>query len=321
MELYEIGQQLRETREKKGLSLHDVHDKLKLSVHVLEAMEKGDESNLPHPVYTRGFLQEYAKLLELDWEELTAALDQLYQPEQEMEEPVEIPSTLKMASKPSLLSLLLKGIGGILLLALVVGLVWFLITPFFAENPTDSVSEPEAKVAENATSGRSADPEGKELQAAFEGRNASEVPEATGEKDSKVSAEQTPVEEPAANSTGQGDDLKESGVSGEDEVVDSNGSQADSTPSATLATSFSEDETARLMQVTASEDCWVMAEQDGETREYYLRPGDTVKLSFDETLRLRLGNSGGVSLILDGREYPFDGEKNEVRTITVGTEE
>ena len=321
MELHEIGQLLRETREKKGLSLHDVHDKLKLSVHVLEAMEKGEESNLPHPVYTRGFLQEYAKFLELDWEELTAALDRLYQPEQEMEEPVEIPSTLKMASKPSIFSLFLKGVGAILLLALVIGLVWFLITPFFAENPKDSVPEPEAKVAENATSGHSADTEDKELQAAFQGQNASEVPETTEEKDSKVSAEQTPVEEPAANSTGQGDDLKEVGVSKETEALDSNGSQAESTPSATLATSFSEDDASRLMQVTASEDCWVMAEQDGETREYYLRPGDTVKLSFDETLRLRLGNSGGVSLILDGREYPFDGEENEVRTITVGTEE
>jgi cytoskeleton protein RodZ len=321
MELHEIGQQLRETREKKGLSLHDVHDKLKLSVHVLEAMEKGEESNLPHPVYTRGFLQEYAKFLELDWEELTAALDHLYQPEQEMEEPVEIPSTLKMASKPSIFSLFLKGVGAILLLALVIGLVWFLITPFFAENPKDSVPEPEAKVAENATSGHSADTEDKELQAAFQGQNASEVPETTEEKDSKVSAEQTLDEGPAANSTGQGDDLKEVGVSKETEALDSNGSQAESTPSATLATSFSEDDASRLMQVTASGDCWVMAEQDGETREYYLRPGDKVKLSFDETLRLRLGNSGGVSLILDGREYPFDGEENEVRTITVGTEE
>jgi len=320
MELYEVGQQLKEAREKKGLSLHDVHDKLKLSVHVLEAMEKGEESNLPHPVYTRGFLQEYAKFLELDWEEFTSAFDRLYKPEQEEEEPVEIPSTLKMASRPSLLSLFLKATAGVALLALVIGLVWFLITPFFAGDARDSVSEPEVRVPENATSG-SPEPEKQNARAAFEAQNSSDATE-TGVKDNKSSSAPKAPEESGTNSSElEKEEMPTADAPEEADAESKNASQGNNTPSASLSTSFSEDDASRVMQVTASDDCWLMAEQDGETREYYLRPGDKVKLSFDETLRLRLGNSGGVSLVLDGREYPFDGEKNQVRTITVGTEE
>ena len=73
MTLEEIGRLLRETRERKGLTLHDVQVATKIRLKYLEAIERGDDSQLPPEVYTRGFIRAYANLLELDGVELARA--------------------------------------------------------------------------------------------------------------------------------------------------------------------------------------------------------------------------------------------------------
>ena len=77
----EIGQQLQQARQVRGLSLHDVADRLKLSLRQLEAIETGDYSRLPGATFVRGFVRNYARFLELDSTPLMAQLDQLYPPQ------------------------------------------------------------------------------------------------------------------------------------------------------------------------------------------------------------------------------------------------
>ncbi len=62
----EIGNLLRETREQKKLGIHDVAVAIKINVRTLQAIEDGDEENLPAKPFLRGFVQTYAKYLELD---------------------------------------------------------------------------------------------------------------------------------------------------------------------------------------------------------------------------------------------------------------
>ena len=56
----EFGTQLREARESKGLSLQQVAASTKISVSVLEALERGDFPRLPGGIFSRAFVRSYA---------------------------------------------------------------------------------------------------------------------------------------------------------------------------------------------------------------------------------------------------------------------
>ena len=62
-------------RVKRGLSLQEVADRLKLSRKQLEAIENDEYDKLPGPAFARGFVRNYAKLLGLDVALLNASLD------------------------------------------------------------------------------------------------------------------------------------------------------------------------------------------------------------------------------------------------------
>ncbi len=67
------GAQLLAARRSQGLSLGDIARQLKLSVRQIEALERDDYAGFAGPVFVRGFLRNYAKLLHLDPEPLLAA--------------------------------------------------------------------------------------------------------------------------------------------------------------------------------------------------------------------------------------------------------
>ena len=67
------GARLARAREMQGLSVADVARQLKLSVAQVEALEAGQFDRLPGPVFVRGFIRNYARLVKLDPEELLQA--------------------------------------------------------------------------------------------------------------------------------------------------------------------------------------------------------------------------------------------------------
>ncbi len=60
-----IGQLLREGREKRGLTFGEVSNALFIRKRVVEAIEEGDWDNLPHPVYVKGYVTQYAAFLNI----------------------------------------------------------------------------------------------------------------------------------------------------------------------------------------------------------------------------------------------------------------
>jgi cytoskeleton protein RodZ len=68
------GGLLGEARQTQGLSVADVARQLKLSVSQVEALESGDFEKLPGPVFARGFIRNYARLLKLDPDELVLSV-------------------------------------------------------------------------------------------------------------------------------------------------------------------------------------------------------------------------------------------------------
>jgi transcriptional regulator with XRE-family HTH domain len=62
----DLGQTLREARERLGLTLEEVERGTRIRAHHLEAMERGDWNSLPSPVQARGFLRNYADFIGLN---------------------------------------------------------------------------------------------------------------------------------------------------------------------------------------------------------------------------------------------------------------
>jgi cytoskeleton protein RodZ len=67
------GQMLTEAREARGLSVPEVAAQLRLSVRQVEALEADDYDKLPGITFLRGFVRNYAKLLQVDPAPLLAA--------------------------------------------------------------------------------------------------------------------------------------------------------------------------------------------------------------------------------------------------------
>lgn len=69
-ELASFGEELRREREIRGISLKEISDATKISKRFLEAIERNDHRTLPAPVFTRGFVREYARYVGLNTEEM-----------------------------------------------------------------------------------------------------------------------------------------------------------------------------------------------------------------------------------------------------------
>jgi cytoskeleton protein RodZ len=70
------GAQLAAAREARGLSVADIAQQLKLSPSQVEALETDDYRRLPSPVFVRGFIRNYARLVKLDAATLLAHMEQ-----------------------------------------------------------------------------------------------------------------------------------------------------------------------------------------------------------------------------------------------------
>lgn len=69
-----VGETLRAAREAKGLSIEDAANRLRLMQRQIEAMESEDFPALGRPVFARGFVRNYARLLGLDHDALLAKM-------------------------------------------------------------------------------------------------------------------------------------------------------------------------------------------------------------------------------------------------------
>lgn len=66
----DVGNLLREARERKKLSLEQLAHETKITLRHLQALEHGDERHLPEPVYVKSFLRKLAQRLDLPAQDL-----------------------------------------------------------------------------------------------------------------------------------------------------------------------------------------------------------------------------------------------------------
>src|SRR2546426_5644569 len=92
-----IGETLRRERLRRGLDLDRIATQTKIGLHLLEAIEADQFDRLPGGVFAKSFVRQYARLLELDEDEIRVAL------KQQFEEPVvEAPEPTVQRPQPHL---------------------------------------------------------------------------------------------------------------------------------------------------------------------------------------------------------------------------
>ncbi|SKA80808.1 protein RodZ, contains Xre-like HTH and DUF4115 domains [Paucidesulfovibrio gracilis DSM 16080] len=285
MDLIQLGARMRQEREARKLSLADVTEATKISRRILVAFEDGDTDHFPHPVYAKGFLRNYARLLGMDPQECVRVLEREFHPDEDVETGTNVGISVKDLSDPCS-----KGGGSapkwgavavvLVLLALLGGLVWFMMQEGEAARSAKAVAEPE-------------------VEQVLESEKPSAKPERASETGASASDSNPSDALPVA--------VQEPSIAASAGVSSSEAEQAASSREA------KED---HLLEITAEEDvCWVGVfhpdgEEIGDTPwgdEFTVQPGQTVKYAFNGQRKFRFGRLERVQLVLDGKEHPVTG--------------
>jgi len=81
----------------------------------------------------------------------------------------------------------------------------------------------------------------------------------------------------------------------------------------TLVPATQSESGTRELQVTAKEETWLSIGLDDQpAKEFLLQPGETHTWTANAVFRLKVGNAGGITLVLDGRDLPALGESGQV---------
>lgn len=146
-----IGAALRAAREEKGWTTQDVGNRLRLMVRQIEAIEAEDFSRLGQPVFARGFVRNYAKLLGLDPDELLDRMTRVKLPTVRETESVPFTPGQEFWKSPWVLG----GIAAVVLaVAIPLGLYWWLTSdkvvpaPVAVEQSVPPPAPPPAPVLE-----------------------------------------------------------------------------------------------------------------------------------------------------------------------------
>jgi cytoskeleton protein RodZ len=299
-----VGEALRRERLRRNLDLEAVSRELKISPRMLEAIEAEQFEKLPGGVFAKSFVRQYARLLGLDEEDLAGEVQRALGPAPELPlarlagngkaaSPIPLPRVQEWEavsekrrfswSSPlpalALFVVVIMGCSGIY--------AWWQRTrhPVLAQSSsaqsTAKIVPPPPAVAQPVSAPPAAPPAAPEQSAptpAAPPANAAQQPApATPTAPAEGAAEQAPPPQSALPSN----------------------------PNAAVR-----------VQVTADEPVWLAARTDGK----YLFSG-TLDANQSRTLEanndvvLRLGNAGGVTILLNGKPIGSVGPKGQVRTV------
>ena len=90
-----VGVNLRNLREQKNLTIAEVANRLYLQPHVIEALEQDDHESLPSGTYVYGYLQNYAKLLDVSVDRVVAMFKEDFEFSEQTEPVPEVQPELK----------------------------------------------------------------------------------------------------------------------------------------------------------------------------------------------------------------------------------
>jgi cytoskeleton protein RodZ len=304
MDMKEMGRNLRLGREGLGLSVEDVVQRTKISKVNVLALEAGDAEALPHPVYAKGFVRNYAKLLGLDPDAYAEALSREFQ----VGDNVAPPQPEGAVAEPSPLDDGEGGrwkilVAGLVVLACIVGAVAYMYSgPKAGPVAEEAVSAPAPAAPPVAEEAPAAAPDEPVAVEAPEAQPEQAAPEA------QPAPEAEPAEPAAEAAPAQAEPEAQAAMAAPEAETEGHAALAD-------------DGRHRVL-IRAEEPCWILATVDGGGDgggllvDIMLQPGQSKLLHYAKSLVVKLGNAGGVRVTLDGEPFTFDAQSGQVRTLT-----
>lgn len=285
--LAEIGQELRQARETRGRTLDELASQTHLKASHLRAIEEGDESSLPEPVYIKSFIRKFAQAVGLPGEELanqyweTKPLPPV--PEQKRE------FTLPWWIFPWVIAALLVGV-----------VVYFIVAaprevPEAGPLVVPSAPVTPAPASPSATASATGSATGSVATSSMPAATGTVTPAAPA-----LSPTATPVAKPTPAPTRPASPQPSPAALAP-------------TPSPTpAAVSVAPGEAIRV-KLVVEDASWVQVTKDGASvYRGTLRPGETMSWSAERELAVTLGNAGGVEVLLSDRPLGKLGAKGEV---------
>jgi cytoskeleton protein RodZ len=297
-----FGATLAAARESRGLTVAQVAERLKLTPRQIEALEAEDWTGLPDPVFVRGFVRNYAKLLGMAPEELMPAVNGA----EAVTQTITAPSAgVRLGSSPVARWLLLPLLLVILFVTVVVGLYSWLRQGEHALLPAEAI-EPSADATVPALSAAG----GQEAAVA----PLSPTPVTTQTPPPATAPAPQPAPEPAA-----GRQQTPAPPATRPQADDAASAPA-ATPRAASAQVADQPAPAQTpsqglvsMRFAPAEDSWIQV-VDGKGMRFskLVRGGTSEVVSGTPPFRLVVGNAATVSLVYNGHVIdlkPYIGEK------------
>lgn len=284
-----LGDYLKQTRKKKGLSLENVASQTRIQERHLQALEAEDFANLPAKVFAKGFVRSYAKVLGLDEEEtlqhFLRASGTFYEQQQPDQSQPHVQVKLDAAPRQGINWSLV--IGAVVLIA--IGAIWFGL-PNQQESPI-ALPEPEAPIPTEPT----------------------EQPIPSTPPPLVDISQETPVDSPSIQPTPANPVLPPPTPG---PVVPISGEPIPSTPLPPTVEETMVQE-SHVLEIEATQLTWVVVQSDEQTpNEALLQPGQRITWKAHNQFQLTLGNAAGVIIRLDGQpQGPFGKPGQVVRDI------
>lgn len=326
MTLEELGAALRAEREKRGLSIEDVANHLKIGARLLRALEEGDASSLPHLAYAKGFIRSYSSYLGMAAEEVNEAVCALGGTSPAVPQPVYTPEESLAPGRS------LKWLGVLIVLALVAGgayVAWQQGALEILSRQTRRLAQPSPPL-QTPDSAESVPGRETSAPAADSAQTPSQTPAAKSEAFAPA-ASPSPEAAPVAAPASAASTASPGGVNTPSSApAPATAWGLSSTTAAPAQPAIGQNATQPAQPadgalppgqhkviITATEECWIHSNADNtDTRQFSLRKGDTFALTFTKSLELKLGNAGGVRIRYNGEDMPAPGQSGQVRTLT-----
>lgn len=114
-------ERLRAERERRGLDRRQVAEDLHVDTWIIDALEAGQFASLGAPVYARGYLRQYAVLLELDAAQLVSSFEHQGAPPPEL-----VPLTPTRMPRPA--GVPMMRLGALVVAGIVAGTAWWALS-------------------------------------------------------------------------------------------------------------------------------------------------------------------------------------------------
>jgi cytoskeleton protein RodZ len=306
-----VGETLRRERMRRNFDLAEISRELKISPRLLEAIENEEFDKLPGGVFAKAFVRQYARLLDLDEEEMAAEVQRLIEPPP-LVNPSESHPSVPAISVPRVPEWETVGESRgwsqwssalpALALVVVVMMVCSAVYAYLQRPRRPAVAQDAGTAAAGRTEPRPSAAAPAEIPPA-------QAPREPASDDTAGRSPEPPAQPAAAPAIGP--------------RLPAESAAAPATVPVSGATSGADSEASRSVphgpvhvQLSATEPVWVLARADGKYLFSGTLEANQIRtVDADGSVVLRLGNAGGVNITLNGKALAPVGPKGQVRTV------